>query len=100
MDENYFRDDIFTKEEALKMLESVIIEAYKRKGSFNINSKLSNVYAQNYYSEGKYYKDSNENQYDIYDKDNKLKPEMYKSSVTNIYQAIIKYNYPCMPFKN
>ena len=60
IDEKYFRDNIFTKEEALNILESVIIEAYRRKGSFNINSKLSNVYSQNYYSGRDYYKDSEE----------------------------------------
>jgi hypothetical protein len=60
LDENYFLDKIFTKEEALKMLENVIIEAYKRKGSFNINSKLSEVYAENYYTPNDYYKPSEE----------------------------------------
>lgn len=60
LDENYFRDKIFTKEEALNMLENVIIEAYKRKGTFNLNSKLSNVYSQNYYSEEEYYKNDEE----------------------------------------
>jgi hypothetical protein len=60
IDEKYFQDNIFTKEEALNILESVIIEAYRRKGSFNINSKLSNVYAQNYYSDEDYYKNSSE----------------------------------------
>lgn len=60
IDENYFRDDLFTKEEAVNILESVIIEAYRRKGSFNINSKLSNVYSQNYYAGDDYYKDSSE----------------------------------------
>ena len=60
IDEKYFRDELFTKEEAVKILESVIVEAYRRKGSFNINSKLSNVYSQNYYSGDDYYKDSSE----------------------------------------
>jgi hypothetical protein len=27
-----------------------------------------------------------------------LRPQMYKHSVNNIKQAIVKYNYPCMPF--
>ena len=34
---------------------------------------------------------------DVFTSDFELKPEMYKYSVNNIKQAIIKYNYPCMP---
>ena len=38
-----------------------------------------------------------ENTNDVFTSDFELKPEMYKYSVNNIKQAIIKYNYPCMP---
>jgi len=38
--------------------------------------------------------------YTIFDNKGDLVPEMYKKSVNNIYQAIVKYNYPCMPFND
>lgn len=60
LDKKYFQEDIFTKEEALNVLENVIIEAYKRKGAFNMNSKLKDVYMKNYINKDKYYKNSYE----------------------------------------
>lgn len=41
--------------------------------------------------------DEEESSNDVFTSDFELKPEMYKYSVNNIKQAIIKYNYPCMP---
>ena len=58
LDENYFIDTIFTKDEALKILEETIVEAYNKKGGFNINSKLSLNYRDNYNNEDNFYKDS------------------------------------------
>ena len=60
LDENYFIDTLFTKEEALKILEKTIIEAYNKKGGFNINSKLSLNYRDNYRQPEEYYKDQEE----------------------------------------
>lgn len=34
---------------------------------------------------------------DVFNDKNELQPELYKKSVTNIFQAIVKYNYPCIP---
>jgi len=36
----------------------------------------------------------------IFDKNNNLTEPMYKDNVNNLFQAIVKYNYPCMPFEN
>ena len=60
LDENYFVDKLFTREEALKILEKTIIEAYNKKGGFNINSKLSLDYRDNYKQVQEYYKDQEE----------------------------------------
>ena len=35
---------------------------------------------------------------DVFNDDNILTKNMYKDSVNNIFQALVKYNYPCMPF--
>ena len=40
----------------------------------------------------------NDEENDVFDSDYKLRDSMYKDSVNNIFQAIVKYNYPCMPF--
>lgn len=40
----------------------------------------------------------NDNENDVFDKDSNLTGSMFKDSVNNIFQAIVKYNYPCMPF--
>ena len=34
----------------------------------------------------------------VFNDDNTLTKNMYKNSVNNIFQALVKYNYPCMPF--
>ena len=49
-----------------------------------------------YLSYRNYGKNDGEN--DVFDSDYKLRDSMYKDSVNNIFQAIVKYNYPCMPF--
>ena len=36
----------------------------------------------------------------IFNNDNTLTKNMYKDSVNNIFQALVKYNYPCMPFSS
>ena len=34
----------------------------------------------------------------VFNDDNTLTKNMYKNSVNNLFQALVKYNYPCMPF--
>ena len=36
---------------------------------------------------------------EIFDKNNNLTEPMYKDNVNNLFQAVVKYNYPCMPFE-
>lgn len=36
----------------------------------------------------------------VFNDDNTLTKNMYKNNVNNIFQALVKYNYPCMPFSS
>jgi hypothetical protein len=49
-----------------------------------------------YLSYRNYGKNDDEN--DVFDKNSNLTGSMFKDSINNIFQAIVKYNYPCMPF--
>ena len=55
------------------------------------------LFAFSMYMSFKNYGNDEESTNDVFTSDFELKPEMYKYSVNNIKQAIIKYNYPCMP---
>ena len=43
---------------------------------------------------------SSDSENNVFKEDNTVTNSMYKDSINNIFQAIIKYNYPCMPFSN
>lgn len=49
-----------------------------------------------YLSYRNYGKNDDEN--NVFDKNNNLTSSMFKDSINNIFQGIVKYNYPCMPF--
>jgi len=56
----YFTDNIFQKEEALKILEALIIEIYEKTGSLDIDTKIADEYRRIYNENNKYYKNSQE----------------------------------------
>lgn len=60
LDINYFTDDIFQRKEALKILESIIIEIFEKKGQINVNTKLVEEYKAIYFNQDKYYKNIQE----------------------------------------
>lgn len=43
---------------------------------------------------------SSDSENNVFNPDNSLTNSMYKDSVNNIFQALVKYNFPCMPFEN
>lgn len=43
---------------------------------------------------------SSDSENNVFNPDNTLTNSMYKDSVNNIFQALVKYNFPCMPFEN
>jgi len=42
----------------------------------------------------------NDKENNVFDDKYNLQEPMFKDSVNNIFQSIVKYNYPCMPFTN
>ena len=60
LEKKYFMDNIFQKNEALKILESIIIEIYEKTGSLDVDTKIAEEYRRLFYKKGKYYKEEQE----------------------------------------
>ena len=60
LESKYFTDNIFQKEEALKILKSIIIDIYEKTGTLDIDTKIADEYRRLFYINGKYYKSQQE----------------------------------------
>jgi hypothetical protein len=87
LQKKYFLDNIFQKNEALKILESIIIEIYEKTGSLDVDTKIAEEYRRLFYKKGKYYKEEQEK--------NKLSPT--KRVYKQVQEAI---NCPQTPQRN
>ena len=87
LQKKYFTDNIFEKDEALKILESIIIEIYEKNGSLDVDTKIADEYRRLFYKKGKYYKEAQEK--------NKLSPT--KRVYKQVQEAI---NCPQEPQRN
>ena len=67
-----------------------------RKYNVTINDE-NNTFDQNIFNNDDNNDDNNGN---IDNTNHNLTEQMYSKSINNIFQGIVKYNYPCMPFNN